>query len=265
MPDVLNGQAWNAYAYVYNDPINLVDPSGYAPWDGPVNRIREAAGNAWRSVKDGFGRANQWWNEKPDPCDCEEEGSNLGAFWDYTSGMFHTAYLGSPLFRSVKRIGTLSASTRRMLGPLPVSSWETNFSETRPLKEMKGYQQYGNRWKYRFPAHNGRTQVEIRFQTGWRNIKPVAGLVGAATLADMLLQALTDGINNLCLSPRDRFMRTLVTGVLGLGIGVLGAGITSMLGGTIAASAVGIGTVIGINSALTRSGTRNHILEWVTS
>ena len=29
IPDVSNGQALNAYAYVYNDPLNLVDPAGY--------------------------------------------------------------------------------------------------------------------------------------------------------------------------------------------------------------------------------------------
>jgi hypothetical protein len=28
---VTNGQALNAYAYVYNDPINLVDPGGNIP------------------------------------------------------------------------------------------------------------------------------------------------------------------------------------------------------------------------------------------
>nr|WP_083778706.1 RHS repeat-associated core domain-containing protein [Oscillochloris trichoides] len=27
IPDPTNGQAWNRYAYVYNDPVNLVDPS----------------------------------------------------------------------------------------------------------------------------------------------------------------------------------------------------------------------------------------------
>jgi RHS repeat-associated protein len=31
IPDVTNGQALNAYTYVYNDPINLVDPSGNIP------------------------------------------------------------------------------------------------------------------------------------------------------------------------------------------------------------------------------------------
>ncbi len=31
VPDAANRQAWNAYAYVYNDPVNLVDPSGHHP------------------------------------------------------------------------------------------------------------------------------------------------------------------------------------------------------------------------------------------
>lgn len=34
VPNAANGQAWNAYAYAYNDVVNRVDPSGFAP--GPL-------------------------------------------------------------------------------------------------------------------------------------------------------------------------------------------------------------------------------------
>jgi len=32
VPDPLNPQAWNRFLYVYNNPINYVDPSGHAIW-----------------------------------------------------------------------------------------------------------------------------------------------------------------------------------------------------------------------------------------
>src|SRR5258706_7751985 len=68
VPNPANGQAWNAYAYAYNDGVNLVDPSGFAP--GPLSS------EFWSDWGNQIGRGaqvvNNWWN-KPPPCDCSRQ------------------------------------------------------------------------------------------------------------------------------------------------------------------------------------------------
>lgn len=65
-PDVTNGQALNPYAYVYNDPINWVDPSGNIP--GGRLSAGATEGVRWAAEK-GLG-ALDWWYGQPDSCEC---------------------------------------------------------------------------------------------------------------------------------------------------------------------------------------------------
>ena len=48
IPAVSNGQAFNAYAYVYNDPLNLVDPAGYFGIGDAVVWTAQHAPESWR-------------------------------------------------------------------------------------------------------------------------------------------------------------------------------------------------------------------------
>ncbi|VAW30018.1 hypothetical protein MNBD_CHLOROFLEXI01-5241, partial [hydrothermal vent metagenome] len=62
IPDVTNGQALNAYTYVYNDPINLVDPGGNIPSLPTRQDVRNATRRGFEKGLDFL----SWWNSKPD-------------------------------------------------------------------------------------------------------------------------------------------------------------------------------------------------------
>src|SRR5690606_13373130 len=78
IPDVTNGQSLNAYAYVYNDPVNFTDPSG---------NVR-VPGSLLSSIPDQFKpalvRGTQmgldmlaWYFDEPAGCSCEGQSSVL--------------------------------------------------------------------------------------------------------------------------------------------------------------------------------------------
>ncbi|NOK62788.1 MAG: hypothetical protein GFH25_541290n35 [Chloroflexi bacterium AL-N10] len=164
VPDVLNGQAWNAYAYVYNDPINWVDPSGYAPWDGPVDRIREIAGNAWRSVKDGFGRANQWWNEEPDECECNGH-PGLADFMSNIGGPFGLQVMWGFISKPAERVGVQQTQKWGKWG-----SWQPQIPKAVPfvggkkLSIPKGV-----------PLVGGKRVLLPTFRGGWHTVRETRG------------------------------------------------------------------------------------------
>ena len=69
-----NGQALNAYAYVYNDPLNLVDPAGYFGIGDAVVWAAQNAPESWRPGISNFARGGinrlNWWYSQPEDCDC---------------------------------------------------------------------------------------------------------------------------------------------------------------------------------------------------
>ncbi len=97
IPDITNGQALNAYAYVYNDPTNFVDPGGHNPFlagfivsqlfqpglglvgDGMVLAATHAP-DSWKPSID-YGSQFivlniDWWYNGTVNCDCEQESTN---------------------------------------------------------------------------------------------------------------------------------------------------------------------------------------------
>ncbi|NJN18832.1 MAG: RHS repeat-associated core domain-containing protein, partial [Oscillochloris sp.] len=72
IPDPLNGQDWNRYTYVRNDPLNLVDPSGHHP---VMLRLMAVAfvGVFAPALAEGWAgqtpERSKWWNEHLD-CGC---------------------------------------------------------------------------------------------------------------------------------------------------------------------------------------------------
>ncbi len=47
MPNPANPQAFNRYSYVYNSPLNYVDPSGHDPWWLPQDSQGDYWNNSW--------------------------------------------------------------------------------------------------------------------------------------------------------------------------------------------------------------------------
>src|SRR5258706_806531 len=108
VPNLANGQAWNAYAYAYNDGVNLVDPSGFAP--GPINpcdyaplpgcpQPKSDVGSMLGDFRDKVGQQAQqvgndiskWWNKPSCPCN---KASSLDPNQSFWSGVIGAGYLG---------------------------------------------------------------------------------------------------------------------------------------------------------------------------
>ncbi len=96
IPDITNGQALNAYTYVYNDPINLVDPGGNVPGlpiQGLDMPTRDDARAVLRTPFEWGLNFLNWWNRTPENCYCQGTSSTLigglavgpQAAWAYAS------------------------------------------------------------------------------------------------------------------------------------------------------------------------------------
>ncbi len=79
IPDPTNGQAWNRYAYVYNDVANLTDPSGMAPPLPDFQALWNSA-QAW---------GNNLWQNGFHPgmnCECQEEVQGFNSSLSFLTG-----------------------------------------------------------------------------------------------------------------------------------------------------------------------------------
>ena len=160
-----NGQALNAYAYVYNDPVNLVDSGGNIPIP-PIN----LPNIPWKTMavataRGGLNFLDWWQNSAPQQCDCQ---GGSPAFWGPVAGvaaqgvngfvttpaeMYGTKTVEQLVTRQVERSISLqwlnnSRLMRRMplacalmpnkirLGTKTVQEWQVVSRETGTLNEL---------------------------------------------------------------------------------------------------------------------------------
>lgn len=146
VPDAANGQAWNAYAYAYNDVVNRVDLSGFAP--GPSNPInictstpicssqptdvlelvRNAFNSAWQQMNQAGNNVAKWWDKKP--CTCRLPDA-LPSWFTYSSSAVGAVILGVTT--------TPSDITAKIVEQQRTKGW----FDTTPWAEIPGVQRSG--------------------------------------------------------------------------------------------------------------------------
>ena len=235
IPDITNGQASNAYAYVYNDPINLVDPSGHFGIGRETIRAGISSG-----AEQGIYFLN-WYTKKPDNCSCKSSQfvktvsaiTDLGANPAAQLAGAHAltsipvvitgdieAYkiAKSGITRMLKgsgvNVGTGIDITELGIGPL---------GKANPYINSTGFGsgKYGLPNYYLENAGGSRAGV-IRNIRSSALAHEIAGAAGVSGIIDGGTQIFKDiYASNLCLSPEEIAWRSMVA--LGFGI-VAGAG-----------------------------------------
>jgi RHS repeat-associated protein len=259
IPDVTNSQALNPYAYVYNDPINLVDPSGNIPAIGgslfpippislPSRELMGAGALAGLHFLD-------WYQSKPENCACDDGGAY--GFWGPVLGvgahaangvatkpaeMYGSKVVETMVSRQVERSISLRwLKNSRVMDRLPI------VQTLMPEKIGLGHRTV-RYWQASKPVHGtidelvepGMPRANGTHYTGANrrvtlNTKPqlrsgLTGFAGAAAWAawiDGITQLASDW--DLCLSPMqkaNRFATSLVLGLAGgtaAGIAFIGA------------------------------------------
>lgn len=62
VPQPGNPQAFNRYAYVYNDAINLIDPTGHFTEDAVKSYLQETYPDDWQTYLDAWMSNSDWWS-----------------------------------------------------------------------------------------------------------------------------------------------------------------------------------------------------------
>ncbi len=286
IPDVTNGQALNAYAYVYNDPLNLVDPGGNIPIP-PVPPIN-LPNIPWETMavataRGGLNFLDWWQNSSPQQCDCQ---GGASAFWGPVAGvsiqgingvvtkpaeMYGTKTVERLVTKQVERSISLqwlnnSKLMRRMpilralmpnkigLGTRTVQEWQVVSRETGALNELADGRL--------IPRVNGTHQINsttrVTIDTKPTLRSGITGFAGAAAWAawiDGFTQLASDW--KLCLSPMQKANRFALSLVLGLAAGTAGglafvafAGASTVLLPIAAGLAFGYGASVFFNYAI---------------
>jgi RHS repeat-associated protein len=255
IPDVTNGQALNAYTYVYNDPINLVDPSGHVPSVGnaavwTAQQTPDSWKGAIRDFADGGLRFIDNWYSQPDDCDCDgssrPDRQALAFAWNWPANQaVHLGWDGvtTPGRRvATEVIGRASGRLTNGQYVNRILAYQTNYDVTKwgrqgPVNDAryrvrsfdKGYTVYNKNGVAQMKVRNPRWQ----WAGGWRGAR---GTVAGSGIIDGAFQLIDDIlIQGLCLSPNQIFWRASVA--FGFGLLAGGAGLA-----TGAAAAAFLGT-----------------------
>lgn len=270
-----NGQALNAYAYVYNDPLNLVDPAGYFGIGDAVVWTAQHAPESWRpGIQNAAAKGINgldWWYSKPDNCDCGS--SNFPAQKVSLITQFGFAMWTKPAQRIASRVGLYQNAA-------PPAGWQ---QITRGMETQRLYQTYkyvdvtDMRLRLDYSSMETLTSVEtgkssylLRMRDG-RQVY-VKDVVDRATtdLKGVFASGLIEGgiqwwrDKGLCLSPNQRFWRAYMAGLFGLVGGLLGTAAVmlavSFRAPAIVAGLAGfvIGTIVGQALNSTKSNWLNR-------
>ncbi len=258
IPDVTNGQALNQYAYVYNDPINLVDPSGNIP-DSWVNwYIGTVPGNkkdqirhTWESGLDLL----DWWYNEPDDCDCSQTQGGSSDVWLTGANYFIQGYWGGKVTTAVRMVGTHSVdffSTNSW-------TWMEGVGTAVKVTGWSGVRAPNVRTfltgSFKVTRSQGLTrQVVEHVHPEWvPGIKGLLGGVAGSGIIDGFFQLASDLINGLCASLAQWFNRVALAMLFGAAAGAAGA--------FAAAAAVGLGAAAWV--AATTGVATGFILSYI--
>ena len=261
IPDLLNGQAWNAYAYVYNDTINLVDPSGHMgvggvePIGGPIIPLSPII--AWKGVKN-IGRWGSqgvldfldWYHSKPD-CSCDTGGGVARIDGPVAGTMAQVAWGAKSVPAGDYGTYTVQVYTQRQItswwrkipgmqsrlankiiprdwGFKTVGEWKTLYQKTGWIDDIvpSGLQKANG--TYTHPLGRYKVDSSVQRRPGWLGYK-----------ATMLFAGLIDGAaqwfidRDACMSRAEKVYRIAMS----VGLGMLGGAIGAAVFTIVAASA----------------------------
>jgi len=254
IPDVTNGQALNAYAYVYNDPINLTDPSGNVP-SLPVQGLNmpdrdDMRDSTRRIFERGLDFIDNWYSQ-PEDCDCGHGlpkaalnyTENLNTIMGNPAAQLAFGLWTTPAQRIASRVdvyGRWPASTS--FGKVGVDRYSTTYHDVDitnlKMTDIAEITQASSRSPKIIRMGDGR-KVIIHNSTTRTTVGPrglISSIIGAG-LIDAAFQLYNDWAQGLCLSPNQFFWRAYVALLFGLGVGAVGAAAVFLL---VAAGAPGI-------------------------
>lgn len=240
IPDLTNGQALNAYAYVYNDPVNLVDSSGnfgsvpfpFVPTlTVPNDVIKYGAEKGLEFLS--------WWNSVPDQkkCDCEASSSASSqlvgasaigpqAAWAYASApaaRYGTKIVENVVAKQVPGFWRKLPLIRRLPGNWgykTIQVWEKAPPISGYLNELVSSGMPRSNGLH-YTSSTSRYSLKTRVQPNW-GWKGIGGTIALAGIIDGVFQFASDSAAP-CFTWGVRFNRAAVATVFGMVAGTAGA------------------------------------------